>query len=852
MALKDRIAEGQSRYERAAEAKAAKNEEIKQYNKDRMNSDVVTDIHGDVLSDEQLGADLFGVSSEDAFETMNDGVDAPTRSKKKKKTSFDFATFDKAVESIKEARAEEGDEDDELDISKLSRSERKALREAMGGSIEAYPHLMALRPYEYYIFHSDYYRVDDEYACIMAFFHDDEASDDFATFWGVDRIPNNLGPGVSTVLMEQVVRMNDRWVDDNLQNADKLDKLEEREQDEGGTRSTKRRAVKVANDMSYIVAELQSGASYLSVHNRLWVKAPSLEQLDAAVEKIERLYIDRFHTLRVAPFHGEQRQEMSTMFSFNNRKRGKGFHYTSTEYAGSYSLVTNGMNDPTGEYVGFLYGDVNNSAIFFDVDNWDDHIVGADNALNRRLGRTLYSDMWASKVSQAALCNDHRVVHLVLNGADLDRLGPPLESMTARVDMTNGEINMFELFGDPEDELALYQIHIRKLTLMVEQAYGAKENDAALPIIRGQLSEILTDFYTDLRMWAYDADKHRDELRLVGLDHSEVPLLQVFSTYLDTRYEAIKRSEAKDPDVLNAVSVLRTVIKSMLDNNGVLFNQHTSDMIDGVDSARRVIYDFSGLTERGNGIAMAQLVNVIGFAVSTLEEGDVVLVHGAEQIVDGQVQEYLTQQFDVLRNRIGARIGLFYNSVESMLQNQWFNQFTTADYTLLGSMNNDEVVNYQDQMRQSIPPALQMVVTTRQPGMTYLRRGAKNVVFMTDIALGINPERDERGHRIKRRAATIEDDSARASNRGGGVTDTSTVAAENELFSKRTDKEHADIERRVSATGVLAAAAAKSSGSKSSTESELVTPESKAVPTSSSSSRARTRQPSRSWEEFRR
>ena len=33
------------------------------------------------------------------------------------------------------------------------------------------------------------------------------------------------------------------------------------------------------------------------------------------------------------------------------KKKGKGFHFTSTELAGSYSLVTNGLNDKGGEYV---------------------------------------------------------------------------------------------------------------------------------------------------------------------------------------------------------------------------------------------------------------------------------------------------------------------------------------------------------------------------------------------------------------------------------------------------------------------------------------------------------------------
>src|SRR5699024_12685352 len=74
--------------------------------------------------------------------------------------------------------------DDTLDVSKLSRKERKALEDAMEGSISSYPHLMAMKPSEGYVFYSDYFTVDNHYGCVLAFFHDDSAEDHFAEFWG--------------------------------------------------------------------------------------------------------------------------------------------------------------------------------------------------------------------------------------------------------------------------------------------------------------------------------------------------------------------------------------------------------------------------------------------------------------------------------------------------------------------------------------------------------------------------------------------------------------------------------------------------------------------------------------------
>lgn len=649
--------------------------------------------------------------------------------------SFGFDALDEAARAV---AAEQGNADDELDVTKMTRAQRKIFRDSMESRLDAYPHLLAIKPTERYVFHSDYYEVDNQVACILAFFHNDEAKDAFPIFWGVDLVPAGLGEGVTTVLFEQVARMSESWVDSHLKTSDDLNKMSANEEKQSGSASSKRKTAKIADDTSTIVGELHDGASYLSVHNRLLVKAPTLEALDVALERIKRLYIDRFTTITAAPYHGEQRQELSTLFSPNKNKRGRGFHYTSTEFAGSYSLVTNGLNDATGEYVGYMRGDVNTSAVLFDVDKYDSLVVCADDTLVDAMGRSRLVDMWGSKISQAALLNNRKVVHLVLNGADLDKMGPPFATMTSRVDMTKGEVNMFEIFGDVKNELSLFPTHLQKITLMTEQAYGADgaDSDGSLAIIRGQLQDVLKKFYVDQEMWADNAKVNRDRLRLVGIPHEEVPLLQVFVTYLDTEYLAMKNDTRRDPEMFKAVTVLRLVFKNLLNNNGDLFNEHTSSAIDSVHDSRRVIYDFSGLARRGKGVAMAQLVNIVGFAVESMDRGDTVIIHGAQGIVDPHVQDYLAMQFNYLRER-GGRVVYLYDAVEAMLNQENFNRFTRADYTILGPMGTDDVEVYQDLMNQPIPRDLASLVSVNgDPGLSYLRRGMTNVVFQTELLLG--------------------------------------------------------------------------------------------------------------------
>ncbi|PZU04650.1 MAG: hypothetical protein DI630_00610 [Gordonia sp. (in: high G+C Gram-positive bacteria)] len=711
----------------------------------------------DVDFEEALGDDIFNVVTEDVasrVDSLGRGGRESARSSSSPGRSGRFSTsrLDEVTAQIAAEQAAKAEETS-FDVEKMTKEQRKLYIEALGESLELYDHLVAIKPRERYVFRSDYYEIDGAgaVACILALFHRDEARDEFGSFWGVNRIPVDLPEGVSAIVFEQVERKDEKWVESALKRADKLDRLEEREQADGGTMSTKRSAAKAADDLYSTVAELQDGASYLSIHNRLLLHAPSLAVLDSAVDKLARQYIDAFSSLHAAAYHGEQRQELSTLFAANDDKRGDGFHMTSTEYAGSYSLVTNGLSDPAGEYVGQMGGDFNNSAILFEVDRWRHHVVLADQGFNHALGRARVVDMWGSKISQAALLNNHRVVHLVLNGAELEKLGPPLEKLTARLDMRRGDVNMFELFGSREDQLSLYGIHLTKLVLMAEQALGAAD-PAAVSIIRSELKDRLTEFYVDQKMWARSAEKNQEKLRLVGLDHNEVPLLQHFVPYLDTMYQKLLQQSNQDTEAQRAIKTLQGVFKDMLQANSDLFNQPTSYEINSANSARRVIYDFSGLVNRSKGLAMAQLVNVVGFAVASLDEGDVLLIHGADQITDSQVQEYLVAQFERLFRR-GARVGYLYENPDSMLANQRFNQFERADYTVLGPMAKETVTNYEAALHTAVPRELKTLLAATDLAISYLRRGSVNVVFNTQLSLGLKiaPSPGESGESVAAR-----------------------------------------------------------------------------------------------------
>lgn len=628
-------------------------------------------------------------------------------------------------------------ESSERALRGMSRKERRAFfSRANDGQVRDYPHLLAVKPRQGYVFHSDYFEIDGEVGCILSYFHDESARDELPPFWGVNLIPY-LPQNVTAILLEQVSRVSESWLTDKIKSSERLDRLDTQEQSENGTTSSRRKASKVSADIERVIDEIQDGAAYLSVHYRILLKAPSLEVLDDVIDDLRRKYIDAVGNLSIAGHHGLQRQELATLFSPNASKKGKGFHFTSTELAGAFNLVTNGLNDRGGEFVGYMVGDVNNSGVLMDVDMYKHHVVVADDDKSRapRMKNAQIADMWGSKISQAALINSKRVVHIVLDGADLTGvLGPRMETITTRIDMSQGDVNPFEVFGERKDQLSLFSTHLEKLVLMAEQAY--EPTDADRSIIRASLKDTLTQFYVDQDMWVRNAKHNVDRLRLVGIPHDQVPQLKLFVTYLDQRYKALTGKSNRDDELLHAYSVLSAVFKDMLDANGDLFNVVTKDVIDGAQKARRVIYDFSSLVNRGKGVAMAQLVNVLAFAASALGEGDTLIVHGAE-LIDAGVKPYVTDQFERLYRR-SARVALCYNGVKAMLDDAEFNHFDEADWTALGAMSDALVPVYEKKLAKRIPVDMTKVITRRGEGLTFLRRGTVNVVFKRDLALGVN------------------------------------------------------------------------------------------------------------------
>lgn len=603
------------------------------------------------------------------------------------------------------------------------------------GSVDM-QHLIPIKPAEKYVFRSDYFNIDSKVATIMTFVHRTGARDGFAPFWGVNMIPSNLSSDISICILNQVQRYSEGWIKKHQGKAEIVSSINSTEAGKGGDMSSQDKGIRALDDLREVASELNDGASYHNAHFRIMVKAPNIEALDDAVTTISRLYSDRFGTLDCAPYNGLQRKELSTLFSSNDKKPGKGFDFTSIELAGNYHLVTHGLEDPEGEYIGIMTGDVNQSAVLFDIDAFKHHIVVGNSDFNEearfRGKRIMTSALWGSKISQAALLRGHRVAHLVLDNTNLNLVGPEFNGITSRLDLNKGEVNMFEVFGTVDEELSLMAANFQKIKLMAEQAYTTTDSDRS--IIQNSLEKVLQRFYIDKGLWAENAPMNRDKIKIIGLPHWKVPTLQHFVIELESNY-ATTKAQTNDQEMIHAANILYAVFNNLLGVNGDLFNNITTDKIDDVPKSQRMVYDFSKLLTRGVGVAMAQLVNVISFVINNLNEKDVLIIHGVDNIDKG-VKDFLEMQIQRLYEK-GGRVVFVYNNLNTMIHDRDFSQWHTADYTITGMFKGTEIKDYQEKLGRHLPEVMEKNLKTDDPTLDFIHRGIDNVIVKRDLRLGI-------------------------------------------------------------------------------------------------------------------
>ena len=585
-------------------------------------------------------------------------------------------------------------------------------------------------------FHSDYMEIDGKVAQILTVIDREGADRSLPMFWMTYLIPRNLGDHVEARLIMPIDRMTDKWTSDAQTKSENVKHSQRAQALDTDSSKDAQIANSRTEDLNLISADLNAGDKYLATQLKLFIKASTLNELDAARVRLSQALTQYgFGGVRVVPFEGQQRDEYQNLLAPAMKGISKPQMFTSYELAGAYDLLTHGITDPAGEYVGAMQYDVNNAAVLFDVDNFNESAVIASKDAaqtlsydSQQLKGNRNSTLWGVKIAQSALINGHNVVHFVLNYTHPEKLGADLSNITNIVDLNRGVINPFQMFGERKDQLSVYSAHSEKLRLMAKQ-FSEKLEDRDL---NRTLPEIIRRFYIHSGIWQDNPKANFDLLRAVTIPNDKYPKLEVFNAYLGQSLQAaLQHHQIND---VNSIERLQGVFERMENEDGDLFNVHTSDVLTRSMDYAQVFYDFSKLLDRNMSVAMAQLLNTIEFATNQLTDHDVLILHGANKIRKSVKQYIKNHVFQRLRQR-GVRIVFLYDSVDDCMDDNDFCQMEHADYTLFGTMTGANIKDYQEIVNGILPAPLSAAIQRKDPTLFFLSRGIDKVIFTQDLVL---------------------------------------------------------------------------------------------------------------------
>lgn len=589
-------------------------------------------------------------------------------------------------------------------------------------------------------FYSDYFVTGSHVACILTFLSQPGTALHLPAMWGINLIPSINDEGVTAILFNSYNVRDDKWVQDHLNVATEISAEGAETTAEAHQVLQSKRSLSQHGDVQEAADEIAKGASYLDFSVRLLLKAPTKEILDKVVMQLQRTTKSRFSGANVewVKFVGQQQDDYSAITLGADQQLGENYQMTSSELAGSYSMMTRGLEDPKGSYIGQLAEDINSGAVLWDAQNFRKLlIIGAENKLKTVSHPQGYdwnaASAWSQYIAQDAILNGKKVIHVVLDNQDVERIGTSFGDKTEVVPLNQPQLNPLEAFGDVKDELSLYTQTIEKINMMYKQLNpDLVQDDLAY------LSKILNEFYIGSKLWVDNAKDHRDKLRLVGIPHDQVPTLSEFSLYLQNKVSFERRGAGNTVDevAIRSLRRLSTITDKMIEDYGAVFDVKTQLSDLDLRSRDQVIFKMGDLSISDPKALMAQLTNLLPYIRQMIDGDTVVIFHGLETIdIDhnGALWEFFLRQLRSYWN-VEAKVVLAYSDLRALTQ-KTNHILENADTILVGQMNMTELRNYEAHMVLELPDTIKSSLQDKDDTKYYLSTNGRNIVFSADLVL---------------------------------------------------------------------------------------------------------------------
>lgn len=677
----------------------------------------------------------------------------------KPKAKREKVKLDRTRESEIEERVENDIKNNEPELNPKSKDYKKKKKEQVKEHLLM--HNMTLdriAPRGNIKFNSIDFLLDGRVATILTFIVRPGTFNNLRPLWGIDTIPKLISnkrlreKNIEAKILHSFERRSDSWAEGKLGIATEVTSTGFEESSNSSQALSSKIFKQHYEDINEVTQEISNGAKYLDLSIRVSLKAQTQEDLQEAINVIEGEYNSVFgSTVELVPFVCEQDTEYANMLDTARKQRGENYMLTSRELAGSYMFVTRGINDPYGSYIGQLSGEVNNDPVLLDSLKFKKLAVIYARDRGEDLTSKFYQNVrysykattaWGVKVAQDALAQGKRVVEFVLNQEEPLKVGMNLKNLTAYIPMDDkaASINMFECFSKGFDEIPAFNILLDKLKVIIEQfntARSEKDDTIMFQEDFDNLEDICTAFYIYKKMWVEKPKEQKEDIRLINIPSKHVPVLDEFQFFLS---HVLGNAQSEQQvyglgDKLRSVNKLERLIRRINNRHGDIFGRTTTVRRDAIRAKERVIFDFKTLRLRSEEALMGQFLNSFSYGEQELEEDDVVIIHGMDQMTP-TVLEFLTKRFNELHER-GVKVVLLYENQDILFSeekayrphNDWFRN---ADMRITNSMSAKNQAIYERLLVTTLPESVKNGLSGSDTYTYFLNRDRESIMFNID------------------------------------------------------------------------------------------------------------------------
>lgn len=465
------------------------------------------------------------------------------------------------------------------------------------------------------------------------------------------------------------------------------------------------------------------------------------EDVDEQIETINRLLDQNHEGARWDSLPAEQLSEYSNLFS---KLEPNIYDHTSTgaNYAGLNFSLSAGLKDENGVPLGTDALSISASTALFDFVESTKRQAFIATPRNSRI--PLYakpdeitSPSMSSMLAQAAanqiMMDQHRAFHIVLNDFDYFEPGryyAPAETKDIfdKIDVSKQSINPLEGFGSLDQVSQVYSRLTKKIVnifnILLDFKMDIKQQSSVLAAV--------DQFYRSHQKWNANADIDPESTHIVNItDPEEYPTMgMLLNEFTSLAIEAQKNGRENKADNLDALySLLRQTLTAHMSVLGRTTSIKQSN-------APQIYYDFSKIESQE--IRQVQLLNMIDYIIYQANVGDVIVVHGYDNILT-QVAKYLVETIKAAQKN-GIKFIFAYDAIRSpmtilgkmndmfeMQQLLYTDLDTDVDWCAIGRVLPEELVLVKSALNQELGPTTEAYLQTKRPDQVMLHRRRGNI-----------------------------------------------------------------------------------------------------------------------------